>query len=173
VSVAWSGGATNGRMLALATLVAALPVVGLLRFGARPGSLFVALLVGALTLTGALALACVRVTVAPDGLVRVGAGPWGWPARRVAAGEIVHARVERRDPLTLGTLGYHEPPGHTAVMVRGGECLVLDLAGPEGEGRGGGAGAGTIRGLRSFAVALDGAAGAAAAVNARLPAARR
>lgn len=155
-TAAWTGGATNWRVLALAGVIAALPVVGLNRFGARPGSLFVALLVAALTLGCALALASVRVTVGADGVLRVGAGPWGWPARRVAGAEIVRARVERRDPPMLGTLGYHEPPGHVAVMVRGGECLVLDLAGE-----------------RSFAVAVDGAAGAAAAVNARLAAARR
>lgn len=146
---AWTGRATNRRLLALAALVAAMPGAGLLRFGPTGGSLAVVLLVAALTVTGALALASVRVAVAAEGL-RVGAGPWGWPVRRVASAEIVRARAEVRDPETLGTLGYHEPPGHTVVMVRAGECLVLDLAGG-----------------RSFTVAVDGAEAAAAAVNAR------
>jgi hypothetical protein len=154
VSVRWEGGATNGRLLALAGLAAALPVAGLLRFGTTRGSLFVVMLVAALTMAAALALASVRVAYGPEGL-RIGAGPWGWPVRRVAASEIVRARVERRDPLTLGTLGYQEPAGHRAVLVRAGECLVLDLAGE-----------------RSLAVAVDGAAAAAAAINSGLTDAR-
>ncbi|HEY7198768.1 MAG TPA: hypothetical protein VIC57_01075 [Candidatus Dormibacteraeota bacterium] len=129
-----------------------MPVAGQLRFGATAGSLVVVLLVAALTIGCALALASVRVACGPDE-VRVGAGPWGWPVRRVAVADIVHARAERRDPLTLGTLGYREPPGHAAVMVRAGECLVLELTGE-----------------RSLAVAVDGAEAAAAAVNARLAA---
>lgn len=149
----WAGGAANRRLLALAVLVAAMPLAGLLRFGPTGGSLFVVLLVGALTLAGGLALTWVRVVVG-DGGVRVGAGPWGWPARRVAAAEIAGARAVRlADPVTLGTLGYEEPPGHAAVLVRAGECLVLDLAGG-----------------RSLTVSVDGAAGAAAAVNASLAA---
>ena len=153
MSPRWAGGAANRRLLALAALVAAMPLAGLLRFGATPGSLFVVLLVGALTLAGGLALAWVRV-VAGDGGVTVGAGPWGWPARRVTAADIAGARAAAvPDPVTLGTLGYEEPPGHTAVLVRAGECLVLDLAGG-----------------RSLTVSVDGAEAAAAAVNAGLAA---
>jgi hypothetical protein len=151
----WAGGAANRRLLVLAGLVGAMPVAGLVRFGATPASALVVLLVAALTLAGALALASVRVTFTSDGL-RVGAGPWGWPVRRVPATEIVRARADVRDPETLGALGYHAAPGHTVVMVRAGECLVLDLAGE-----------------RSFTVAVDGAAAAAAAVNARLAVAGR
>ena len=148
--VSWRGGATNRRLLALAALVAAMPVAGLLRYGPTRGSMAVGLLVAALTLGGALALASVRVTLTAEGL-RVGAGPWGWPLRRVPAGEIVRARADVRQPETLGTLGYQAPPDHTGVMVRAGECLVRDLAGE-----------------RSLPFAVDGADAAAAAVNARL-----
>jgi len=152
VTAAWT--ATNRRVLALAVLVAAMPVAGLLRFGVTGESLLVVLLVAALTMACALALASVRVTCGEHG-VRVGAGPWGWPVRHVPAGDIVGARVERRDPLALGTLGYHEPPGHAAVIVRAGECLVLELTGE-----------------RSLAVAVDGAEAAAAVIDARLAAGR-
>jgi hypothetical protein len=151
VSARWSGGAAHRGLLALAVAVAALPPAGLLRFGATGGSLFVVLLVGALTLACGLALAWVRVAVR-DGAVRVGAGPWGWPARRLRREAILAARaVAVADPVTLGTLGYEEPSGHSAVVVRPGECLALDLAGG-----------------RSLTVSVDGAEAAAAAVNAGL-----
>ncbi|HEY4027336.1 MAG TPA: hypothetical protein VGO86_12980 [Candidatus Dormibacteraeota bacterium] len=146
----WSGGADNRGLLALAAAVAAMPAAGLLRTGPTWASLVVVVLVAALTLTGAAALASVRVTFGPNGL-RVGAGPWGWPARSVSSAEILGARVEFRDPATLGAWGYHERPGHTVVMVRAGECLVLDLTGE-----------------RSLAVAVDGAAAAAAVIDASL-----
>jgi hypothetical protein len=151
----WAGGASNRRVLALAVLIAAMPVGGLLVAGPTPLTLLEVLLLAAEVLLGALAMAAVRVTSGPDGL-RVGAGPWGWPARTVPAAEIVSARAEVRDAVTLGTWGYHDPAGHTAVMVRGGECLVLELEGG-----------------RTFAVAVDGAAAAAGRINARPPAGRR
>ena len=146
--MSWTGGATNRRLLALAVVVAAMPVAGLAPTHPAPFAVFVALLVAALTLTAALALACVRVALGPGG-VQVGAGPWGWPVRAVPAAEIVGARAEVREPDALGTLGYHDTHGHTTVMVRRGECLVLDLAGG-----------------RTLTVAVDGAAVAASCVNA-------
>jgi hypothetical protein len=149
----WSGGAANRRLQGLAAAVAMMPVAGLLAAGPTRGSAVVVLAVAALTMGGGLALTSVRVAFGPHGL-RVGAGPWGWPVRVVSGAEIVGARAEVRDPAALGAWGYHDRPGHAVIMVRPGECLVLDLAGE-----------------RSLAVAVDGAAAAAGVINARLAAA--
>jgi hypothetical protein len=137
-------------VLALALLVAAMPVGGALEARASPVALAIVLLVAALTLAVALALATVRVSFGPDGL-RVGAGPWAWPARVIPASEIVSAGAAVRAADALGTLGYRESPCEAAIMVRSGECLVLGL-----------------QGGRTFVVAIDGAAKVAGLMSAGL-----
>ncbi|GGS99868.1 hypothetical protein GCM10010156_67430 [Planobispora rosea] len=97
-----------------------------------------------------VATATVRVTVDPQGL-RVGLGPWGWPARRTPAGAIESAWAERRTPGEVGGWGVRSVPGtgRTTLMLRGGDHLVIRRA------RGG-----------EFAVSADDAERGAALLNA-------
>ncbi|WP_084965630.1 hypothetical protein [Thermoactinospora rubra] len=71
------------------------------------------------------ATATVRVRVTAQG-VAIGFGPLGWPARRIPMARIERARVEERFPAQVGGYGLRGLPGSATVMVRGGECLVLD-----------------------------------------------
>lgn len=89
----------------------------------------------------------VGVTVGARG-VQLRLGLFGWPRVRIALEDITSARAEHLSPADVGGWGYRLGPARTAVMLRGGECLVL--------ARGGG---------REFAVSVDGAAEAAALVN--------
>ena len=142
--MSWVGWAVNRWVLALGATVAVLPLGGLL--AARPvwQSLSAVLPVCALTLLGTLEMACVRVSLGHRGL-EVAAGPWAHTIRAVGLADIADFRVELREAAQLGTRGYLEDGVHDLVMVRGGECLVLELAGG-----------------RSLTIAVDGAAEAAA-----------
>lgn len=74
----------------------------------------------------ALAFASARVTVGPKAVV-VGLGPWGWPRRRVALDDIRRATNTNVDPMSYGGWGYRVKRGVTAVVVRRGDALQLDL----------------------------------------------
>ncbi|WP_051326188.1 hypothetical protein [Glycomyces tenuis] len=89
----------------------------------------------------------VAVTVGARG-VQLRLGLFGWPRVRIALEDIVSARAEDLSPADVGGWGYRVGPARTAVMLRGGECLVLARTGG-----------------REFAVSVDGAAEAAALVN--------
>ncbi|MBE9374418.1 DUF1648 domain-containing protein [Saccharopolyspora sp. HNM0983] len=81
------------------------------------------LVVAALTCLG---LSSARVQVDESG-VRIGLGPQRWPVRRLPLHRIRGARAEERHPLEAGGWGYRWMPGFTAVMLRGGPSLVLQL----------------------------------------------
>ncbi|WUF74704.1 DUF1648 domain-containing protein [Streptomyces nojiriensis] len=97
---------------------------------------------------GMFAFASVQARVTEAGL-EVAFGPLGWPVRRWAAGDIVSARVESRRPAQVGGWGYRLSGLGTTVMLRSGECLVINpCKGPE------------------FAVSVDDAERGAALLNA-------
>ncbi|MEV0697739.1 DUF1648 domain-containing protein [Saccharopolyspora sp. NPDC050389] len=74
-----------------------------------------------------LALSSARVQIDERG-VRVAFGPQRWPDRLIRLAQIEGARVETRRPMEVGGWGYRVLPSSTAIMLRGGECLVLRLA---------------------------------------------
>ncbi|MFD7920691.1 hypothetical protein ACFV3R_15880 [Streptomyces sp. NPDC059740] len=71
--------------------------------------------------------------------------------RRVPYGSVARAWSDRGDPLRLGGWGYRWKPGTTAVSLRAGDALWLDLTSG-----------------RCFVITVDDAGAAAALVNARL-----
>ncbi|MFH8370415.1 DUF1648 domain-containing protein [Streptomyces sp. NPDC018031] len=105
-------------------------------------------LVTPFTLASVLLLGCasVQARVSEKGLV-VSFGPFGWPTRRWAAGDIESARVEHRTPAQVGGWGYRLSGLGTTVMLRGGECLVIRAKG------------------KDFAVSVDDAERGAALLN--------
>lgn len=89
-------------------------------------------LLGAIVLTAvvcilALGFATARVTVGPRAVV-VGLGPWGWPRKQVALDQVREATSTTVEPMSYGGWGYRVKPGVTAVVVRKGDALQLDLA---------------------------------------------
>ncbi|GAA2779396.1 DUF1648 domain-containing protein [Saccharopolyspora taberi] len=95
-----------------------------------------------------LVLSSMRVQVGDNG-VRIAFGPLRWPVRRLALERIESAGAERRSPVEVGGWGYRVLPGQTAIMLRGGECLVLRLTSG-----------------RRFYISVDGAERGAELVNA-------
>ncbi|MCI2423799.1 DUF1648 domain-containing protein [Saccharopolyspora sp. K220] len=73
-----------------------------------------------------LATSSARVQVDERG-VRTAFGPQRWPVRRIGLARIDSARAETHSALEVGGWGYRMRPGTTAIMLRGGECLVLRL----------------------------------------------
>ncbi|MGP4017941.1 DUF1648 domain-containing protein [Saccharopolyspora sp. 5N708] len=73
-----------------------------------------------------LALSSARVQADERG-VRAAFGPQRWPVRRIGLARIESARVDTRHALEVGGWGYRSRPHTTAIMLRGGECLVLRL----------------------------------------------
>ncbi|MET9069930.1 hypothetical protein [Streptosporangium sandarakinum] len=129
----WAGRATNPWLSRLSALLLVAGVVSgvFLVLGAPVGGAVWAALLPLLPLAVILSLISdVRVRVGPDGL-RVGFGPLSWPAFRVPTGKIAWATAERRSPVEVGGWGLRGLPGtgRLAVMVRGGECLVVRRAG--------------------------------------------
>ncbi|CAL9524561.1 hypothetical protein SUDANB140_03926 [Streptomyces sp. enrichment culture] len=57
--------------------------------------------------------------------LEVSFGPFGWPGRRWAPGDIDTARAEYRRPTEVGGWGYRVSGLGTTVMLRAGECLVV------------------------------------------------
>ncbi|GAA4860604.1 DUF1648 domain-containing protein [Saccharopolyspora rosea] len=82
--------------------------------------------VGVLVGLVCLAMCSVRVAVDERG-VRIAFGPQRWPTRHIPTERIRGARAEVHRPWEVGGWGYRVRPDRTAVMLRGGECLVLHL----------------------------------------------
>lgn len=128
----WAGRATNPWLssLSVAMLLAGMVSGGFLILGTPVGEAVWVVLLPLLPLALIVSLVSdIRVRVSPDGL-RVGFGPFSWPAFRVPAEKIAWAAAERHNPLEVGGWGVRGLPGtgRLAVMVRGGECLVVRRA---------------------------------------------
>ncbi|WP_158628646.1 DUF1648 domain-containing protein [Saccharopolyspora rhizosphaerae] len=72
------------------------------------------------------ALSTARVRVDERG-VHTTFGPQRFPTRRIRLEQISSAGVARHRALAVGGWGYRVLPATTAIMLRGGECLVLRL----------------------------------------------
>lgn len=95
-----------------------------------------------------LAFSSARVTVDQQGLA-VALGPLGWPVKRIALDRITKAGVQTRHPGEVGGWGYRTGLRQTTVMLRSGECLVVEH-GPK---------------QKQFAVSVDDAGQGAALLN--------
>lgn len=73
-----------------------------------------------------LAFSSARVHIDERG-VRIALGPLRWPVRTVKLEQVTSARSESRSAWEVGGWGYRMRPGTTAIMLRSGECLVLQL----------------------------------------------
>jgi hypothetical protein len=74
-----------------------------------------------------LVFAEVRVTVDRRG-VRLVAGLVGLPLKRIPLADIVSVTAAEIDPMAWGGWGYRVTPGKSALILRAGPGLVLDLA---------------------------------------------
>jgi hypothetical protein len=80
----------------------------------------------AVPVLGGLMLGQVRVTADRRGL-RLTAGVLGVPVRRIPLADIVAATAAHIEPMTWGGWGYQVLPGRSALVLRAGPGLVLDL----------------------------------------------
>jgi hypothetical protein len=123
----WVSRVTNSWLLLLSALsLAVLVVLGVTALsGVLPAAVGASVLPGAalILLVGLLATS-VGVRVSEDG-VAIGFGPLGWPVRRIRLSKIESAWTEERFPSQVGGWGLRGVPGSAAIMLRGGECLVL------------------------------------------------
>jgi hypothetical protein len=132
----WVRRATNNTPL-LAATASALAYTAL-----RPPSISaLATITAVLSLLAATST--VRLIADATGLT-IGYGPFNWPSRTIPTTVITHARVEVRRPREVGGWGHQGTYDNLTIMVRSGECLVLELS----DGR-------------RFAVTIDDAATAA------------
>jgi hypothetical protein len=74
----------------------------------------------------AAVLAWVQVTVDARG-VRIGLGPWAWTVKKIELGTIAGARAESIEASPWGGWGYRVLPGRSALVLRSGPAIVLDL----------------------------------------------
>lgn len=139
----WVSRCTNPLLLALGSVFLAGGVIVLLT-GGRTGPVALVLLITGFV--GVL-LGSIRVQVSERG-VAVAYGPWGFPVWRRGLDAIAVARAENLRPAQVGGWGLRGLPPNTALMLRGGECLVLEYA---NGGR--------------FSISVDDAARGAALVN--------
>jgi hypothetical protein len=135
----WAGAAHNRWMYVVSAAVVTLAVV----FG-HGGALFVAVVAVAVAL-----LLCVHVgvVIGPTG-ISTSVGVFGWPRRRIAYDEVNVARAVNVVPLQYGGWGWRFRMQTTAVVIRRGDALDLEL-----------------RSGRRFVVTVDGAEQAAGVVN--------
>lgn len=111
--------------LVVASGVPLVAIVDLGLLGGVPIGVWVTLaLVSAIALAFGLLLSSVTVAVTDDGLA-IGFGPFGWPVRRIRLSKIDSAWSEQRFPSQVGGWGLRGLPGSAAIMLRGGECLVI------------------------------------------------
>ncbi len=80
----------------------------------------------AVPVLGGLLLGEVRVTADRRG-VRLTAGVLGVPVKRIPLADIVSAGAADIDPLSWGGWGYRVTPGRSALVLRAGPGLVLEL----------------------------------------------
>jgi hypothetical protein len=73
------------------------------------------------------ALSWVQVTVDERGL-RIGIGPWGWTVKKVPLVAIAEAAAESIAAVDWGGWGYRILPGRSALVLRSGPAIVLQLA---------------------------------------------
>lgn len=123
----WVGRTTNTWLAATAAAPAVVIVVlgALQLLGIGLAAVTWTLLpVMAIVLVAGLVTASVSVRVTEDGLA-IGFGPLSWPVRRIRLSKIDKAWSEERFPSQVGGWGFRGLPGSAAIMLRGGECLVL------------------------------------------------
>lgn len=123
----WVARLTNPWLSALglgsAAVLVVVVVLQLLGIGLMAVTLPLVSAMGIVTLTG-LWTSSIAVRVTEDG-VAVGFGLFGWPVRRIRLSKIETAWAEQRFPSQVGGWGVRGLPGSAAIMLRGGECLVL------------------------------------------------
>lgn len=123
----WVSSASSPVMLAVGggALLVAVAIAGVAMWRSEPMAL-----VGAgpaLLVSLVISLfATARVHVDERG-VRTALGPLRRPVRRIPLSRITAARVATYRALEVGGWGYRLLPGSTAIMLRGGDCLVLRL----------------------------------------------
>ena len=121
----WVASATNRWLLALSAFAAAalvlLLVLALLGSTSTP---WVFAAMAALSAPTSFVLSAVRVRVGVEG-VTLACSPLRCPVRRIPLHKVDGARVEVRNPSSVGGWGYRGLPGNATIMLRGGECLVL------------------------------------------------
>ncbi|GAB3205723.1 hypothetical protein ACQEU5_00945 [Marinactinospora thermotolerans] len=96
----WTGGVAGGEAGGLIGLAVILGLVGLFT-------------------------SSVNVRVTEQG-VAVAFGLFGWPVHRIPPERIARARAQQRTPGHVGGWGIRGRPGNMTVMLRAGECLVID-----------------------------------------------
>lgn len=115
----WHEHLTSGLLTAITV---AMVVVGL-------GLLTVNTLLGALVVvTGLCCAPLASVTAVVDGRgLAVRFGPFGWPVKRIALATIAAVHAGDIEPLQWGGWGYRMMPGRSAVVLRRGPGLMLEL----------------------------------------------
>lgn len=146
----WVSRCTNVPMLAVGYVFLGAGAVALLIVGpgaaASPVPPIIAITGVVIGLAGLL-VSTIRVQVSERG-VAVAYGPLSFPVWRRALPAIAAARTEDIKPTEVGGWGLRGLPPHTTLMLRAGECLVLEYP---GGGR--------------FAISVDDAARGAALIN--------
>ncbi|WP_157244406.1 DUF1648 domain-containing protein [Nonomuraea typhae] len=105
--------------------VVAVTVAALGLIGALPAPVWgIVLAAAVLIFVAGLLTSAATVRVTGDG-VAIGFGLLGWPVRRIRLSKIEKAWSENRYPSQVGGWGLRGVPGMAAIMLRGGECLVL------------------------------------------------
>lgn len=121
----WVASGINRWLLALSALAAAALVLLLaLALLGSTSTPWVFAAVAALSAPTAFATSAVSVRVGEEG-VTIACSPLRWPVRRIPLSKVDGARVEVRNPSSVGGWGYRGLPGNATIMLRGGECLVL------------------------------------------------
>jgi MFS family permease len=108
--------------LMLGATLAATVVIGIAAAFVQPGLWFAVPILGLL----GLVFTQVRVTVDRRGL-RLVAGLAGLAFKRIPLGEILSAEAAEINPAEWGGWGYRVMPGRSALVLRGGQALVLNL----------------------------------------------
>lgn len=123
----WVSSANSPVMIAVGggALLVAVAIAGVAMWRSEPMALVGAGPALLVSLVVAL-FATARVHVDERG-VRTALGPLRRPVRWIPLSRITAARVTTYRALEVGGWGYRLLPGSTAIMLRGGECLVLRL----------------------------------------------